>query len=221
MRSLEQFSKKKDLLQYSVPAGLAWFIQEFPAFIIPFVYTFQAKTYYGILANLLVLSHYSNRTFVFPFRLRSKNGSPWFIVLLAVGFCCWNGFIQGCWNANYQPEIRNIDWISIVPGVAIFLTGMLINHRADSILLNLRKPGESGYKIPRGELYEYISCPNYFGEIIEWTGYAIAVQSLPALAFAIFTFCNIGPRAIQHHQWYKSKFPDYPKDRKALIPFIW
>ena len=37
----------------------------------------------------------------------------------------------------------------------------------------------------------------------------------------IFTFCNIGPRAYNHHKWYLQKFEDYPKSRKAVIPLIW
>ncbi len=37
-------------------------------------------------------------------------------------------------------------------------------------------------------------CTSLGGEIIEWTGFAIASWSLPALAFAVFTFCNTGPR---------------------------
>lgn len=89
------------------------------------------------------------------------------------------------------------------------------------MLLSLRKPGETGYLIPRGGLYEYISCPNYLGEIIEWFGFAIAAWSIPALSFALWTFFNIGPRAVLHHKWYLEKFPNYPKDRRALIPFLW
>jgi hypothetical protein len=42
------------------------------------------------------------------------------------------------------------------------------------------------------------------------------------LAFAVFTTFNIAPRAFGHHAWYLEKFKDdYPKDRKALIPFVW
>jgi len=39
-------------------------------------------------------------------------------------------------------------------GLAVFATGMFINMQADNILLNLRKPGESGYKIPKGGMFE-------------------------------------------------------------------
>eukprot|EP01035_Chromulina_nebulosa_P019175 gene19175-25020_t len=69
-------------------------------------------------------------------------------------------------------------------------------------------------------MFKYVSCANYTGEIIEWFGYALANWSLPALAFAIYTFSNTAPRAHKHHLWYKIKFEDFPKERKAVIPFI-
>ena len=85
----------------------------------------------------------------------------------------------------------------------------------------LRGPGEMGYKIPRGGLYRWISCPNYFGETIEWIGWAIATWSLPGLTFAVWTFANLAPRAHAHHKWYHKNFKDYPIRRKAFIPWVW
>ncbi|MGB2854987.1 MAG: 3-oxo-5-alpha-steroid 4-dehydrogenase, partial [Dehalococcoidia bacterium] len=93
-------------------------------------------------------------------------------------------------------------------------------HHSDGILRRLRTPGETGYKIPRGGLFERVSCANYFGEIIEWCGWAIATWSLPGLAFAVWTAANLVPRARAHHKWYPSQFPDYPQQRRALIPFV-
>jgi len=55
----------------------------------------------------------------------------------------------------------------------------------------LRKKNKKEYSIPRGGLFELISSPNYFGEIIEWTGWAVLTWSLPGLAFAVFTFANL------------------------------
>ena len=78
----------------------------------------------------------------------------------------------------------------------------------------------TGYKIPRGGCFEYVSGANYLGEMLEWCGYAVAAGSLPAAAFACFTVCNIGPRGWQHHQWYKEHFPRYPRHRKAVLPFL-
>eukprot|EP00043_Microstomoeca_roanoka_P013419 m.131481 g.131481 ORF g.131481 m.131481 type:complete len:142 (-) comp15745_c0_seq3:1788-2213(-) len=106
-------------------------------------------------------------------------------------------------------------------GALLFISGMAINMHSDYTLINLRKDGSSGYKIPQGGFFEYVSGANFFGEILEWTGYAIASWSFPAFAFAIFTFCNIAPRGYQHHKWYLSKFENYPKQRRAVIPFLW
>lgn len=57
-----------------------------------------------------------------------------------------------------------------------------------------------------GGMFTYVSGANFFGEIIEWSGFALACWSLPSLAFATFTALNIGPRAIQHHRYLKIKF---------------
>lgn len=79
----------------------------------------------------------------------------------------------------------------------------------------------AGYQVPQEGLYEWVSCPNYFGETIEWVGYAIASSSLAAAAFAFFTFANLAPRAHAHHKWYQQQFANYPASRKAYIPLIW
>lgn len=70
-------------------------------------------------------------------------------------------------------------------------------------------------------MFEYVSGANFFGEIVEWSGFALAAWSIVPLAFAFFTFSNTGPRGHQHHQWYLKKFNDYPKHRKGVIPFVW
>ena len=86
------------------------------------------------------------------------------------------------------------------------------------MLFNLRKNGSSEYAIPHGFLFEKVSCPNHFGEILEWTGYALMSYNVAALAFAVWTAANLVPRALAHHKWYLSYFSDYPKNRKAVFP---
>jgi protein-S-isoprenylcysteine O-methyltransferase Ste14 len=102
----------------------------------------------------------------------------------------------------------------------VFAAGYFINRRSDTILRNLRKPGETGYKIPQGGMFRWISAPNYFGELTIWTGWAIATWSLAGLSFAVFTAANLVPRALTNHKWYLDKFPDYPAKRRAIIPYI-
>jgi steroid 5-alpha reductase family enzyme len=88
-------------------------------------------------------------------------------------------------------------------------------------LRSLRARGEHGYKVPFGGAFTYVSTPNYLAEIVEWLGFALAAQTLAARAFAAFTFANLAPRALSNHRWCREKFPDYPANRRALIPFIW
>ena len=52
-----------------------------------------------------------------------------------------------------------------------------------------------------GGMFDYISGANFFGEILEWCGFAVASHSLPALAFAISSCCNLGPRSVHHHRY--------------------
>jgi 3-oxo-5-alpha-steroid 4-dehydrogenase 1 len=58
------------------------------------------------------------------------------------------------------------------------------------------------------------------GEIIEWIGFVVFCHNLPSLAFLVWTVANLLPRAVNHHKWYREKFEDYPKERKALFPGI-
>ena len=78
---------------------------------------------------------------------------------------------------------------------------------ADNVLLGLRKHGKTGYVVPSGGVFRFISCPNYLGEILEWTGWAVATWSLGGLAFCVFTAANLIPRARSNHQWVPEKLP--------------
>ena len=101
------------------------------------------------------------------------------------------------WQLSTDSEVT----MTTAIGVFIWLVGWCNVVIADATLVRLRKPGETGYKIPKGGLFEYVSAANYFSEIVEWTGYAIASGSLPAVAFAFYTFCNVAPRGHSHHRY--------------------
>ena len=171
-----------------------------------------------ILVGLWSL-HYFNRTLIFSFRLRTRNKKmPLTIIFSALLFNGVNGFLNGYWLGYLAPADREIDFWAVI-GISLFFVGMFINMGTDRRLIALRKK-QSGYQIPRGWLFKYISCPNHFGEMLEWTGFAVAACSLPAWTFAIWTICNLVPRALNHHEWYHEKFDNYPKERKAFLPRI-
>ncbi len=168
-------------------------------------------------------AHYVNRAWAWPNRARLyQKLMPLSVVILAVIFNTVNCLINGIWLFSLSGGYE-LSWMTdprFIFGVVLFFFGMIINIKSDDILFSLRDDGSTGYKIPRGGLFEKVSSPNYFGEIIEWIGFAIATWSLAGLTFAIWTFCNLAPRAFAHHRWYNEEFPNYPEDRKALIPFV-
>jgi len=203
---------------------LGWILMELPSFlIILYFYLSSDQSNYANLLSILWIIHYFNRTFIYPFRIRTKNKKiPLAIVSSAVFFNLMNASLNGYYLANFE-QYNNVSfqgW-NFYLGITLFAIGFIINQISDTILINLRKPGEVGYKIPKTFLFNYISCPNHLGELIQWTGFAIIAWNLPALSFLIWTAANLLPRAAGHQKWYKEKFKNYPENRKALLPKIW
>uniref|UniRef100_A0A3P8T947 Steroid-5-alpha-reductase, alpha polypeptide 2a n=1 Tax=Amphiprion percula TaxID=161767 RepID=A0A3P8T947_AMPPE len=183
------------------PARLAWFLQEFPAFLLPLL--------------LLLLGHVLCRSFIYAFLTRGRP-VPLFIVLCSAIFCSLNGFLQ----AHYLLHCRRLEdtWLTdahLAAGLLVFVVGMTINIHSDHILRSLRKPGETVYRIPHGGLFELVSGANFFGEIVQWCGFAVAAGSLPAFAFFFFTVCSIGPRAYQHH-----RYPQNPSHIEIVVIYL-
>jgi 3-oxo-5-alpha-steroid 4-dehydrogenase 1 len=206
---------------------LGWVIMEAPAsllFAAFFVLGIRQISVTAIAFLVLWEAHYVHRAFIYPFSRRT-GASGMAVAVVAMGFLfnMGNAYLNGRYLFTLSGGYDN-NWLltpQFIIGVVLFTAGFFINRWADDRLRSLRKPGESGYRIPEGGLYRWISCPNYFGEMLTWTGWAVATWSLPGLAFAVFTLANLAPRARAHHLWYKQQFADYPPKRKALVPVIW
>jgi 3-oxo-5-alpha-steroid 4-dehydrogenase 1 len=209
----------------TLPSRVGWIVMESPA-ALAFLGFYLLGRHHAEPAPMallaLWLTHYVHRAFVFPFAMRADGKRmPVAIAAMAFGFNVFNAWINARWIS--ELGVYPSGWLvdpRFLGGAAVFVMGLAANIRADRRLMALRGPGETGYKIPRGGLYEYVSSPNYLGEIVEWLGWAVATWSLPGLAFAVYTIANLGPRALQHHAWYRRTFPDYPPRRKALLPFV-
>ena len=123
----------------------------------------------------------------------------------------------------FGPDL-DVSWLlgfRFLYGLLLFVAGFIINRWADTVLARLRaNTASDDYVIPRGGLYEEVSCPNYLGEILMWIGWAFMTWSQAGLAFAVFTAANLIPRAVSHHNWYRRTFPSYPRRRRAIIPYL-
>jgi protein-S-isoprenylcysteine O-methyltransferase Ste14 len=209
----------------TIPSRAGWVLMESPA-VLAFLAFYMLGRHRADPAPLALLAlwqtHYVHRAFVFPFAMRADGKRmPVAIAAMAVAFNLLNAWINARWISDLgdYPAAWLVD-PRFLCGSAMFFVGLSVNVWADRRLMALRRPGESGYKIPRGGLHELVSSPNYLGEIIEWLGWAMATWSLAGLAFAVYTAANLGPRAVHHHAWYRRTFSDYPSRRKALVPFI-
>lgn len=208
----------------TLPARLGWVLMESPA-VLAFAGFYAIGPHALELVPLVLLAawqaHYVQRTFVYPFRIRPSRRTPAAVVAMAFGFNVANAYLNASWLSRYGAY--GIDWLTdprFVLGMALFATGYAINRWADDRLRRLRPAGSREYRIPRGGLYRWISCPNYFGEMVEWFGWALATWSPAGLCFALFTTANLLPRALSHHRWYRAQFADYPSERRAVLPFV-
>jgi protein-S-isoprenylcysteine O-methyltransferase Ste14 len=207
---------------FSLPNRLAWVLMELPALLVIawLVLSSPAATAPAAVVPLAFWCfHYSYRTFVFPALMRpSERTFPALLVLFAIGFNCLNGYNNA--QALIEDGVKGLPLVSanFITGALIFVAGFAIHIHSDAVIRNLRRRGETGYAVPQGGLFRWVSSPSYLGEMIQWAGWAIMTWSLAGLAFALFTICNLLPRAISNHRWYIGKFDSYPKSRKVLIP---
>ncbi len=206
----------------TVPARVGWIVMEAPASLL-FLALYLLGDHRFEAVPLVLLGgwqlHYVQRAFVYPFLMRTGARMPVSVVAMAIGFNTLNAYVNARWISEFGSY--GTSWLRdprFLAGAALFLGGFAINLNSDRILRSLRKPGDSGYEIPYGGLYRWVSSPNYLGEIVEWTGWALATWSLAGLSFALYTFANLAPRAVANHRWYQSTFDHYPDSRRALLP---
>ncbi|EDO28659.1 predicted protein, partial [Nematostella vectensis] len=99
-----------------------------------------------------------------------------------------------------------------------------------TLLRDLRPPGSHERRIPYAnsnpmtQLFRFVSCPNYTYEAIFFCWCRVTFPtlcvSIPAALFTLAGFYQMTVWALGKHRNYKKEFPDYPRRRRAIIPFF-
>ncbi|PRD32482.1 UNVERIFIED_CONTAM: art-1 [Trichonephila clavipes] len=135
-------------------------------------------------------------------------------ILLHMTFC----------NTNFM--VFKACQMQIYGSLAAFILAELGNLSIHLALRNLRPEGTNERKIPvpTGNpftwLFNLVSCPNYTYEVMAWISFSVMTNCLPAGIFTLAGFYQMAVWAQGKHRNYKKEFSNYPKGRKAIIPFI-
>ncbi|WFD05792.1 very-long-chain enoyl-CoA reductase [Malassezia vespertilionis] len=210
-----------------------------PLFIHPFIYYIAPHVwaYFGYpftvsivqkLTLLLCMLHFLKREletiFVHRFSHATmplfnifKNSTHYWIlsgVLIAVGvYSPFHGeeALLGLWRKS--PTF-------LATCVIVWVLAEFGNLQTHIILMRLRPPGTRVRNIPRGGLFEMVSCPNYFYEVLSWVAVTVMTMSFAALLFTLVSAAQMTVWAIKKHKAYRSEFQGtYPK-RKIMYPFV-
>ena len=224
----------------------AWFFMEFPIFIAMLILWLNSPHKWECVPIVFLFVfqlHYIQRTLIFPFLLKGKGKMPIGIMCMGISFNILNAMMQGWWifyeafryNVNtlefqglfVRVEQAGHNWLlspQFILGFSLFIVGYFINLRSDYIIRHLRKdPNDAQHYFPKGFMFNYVTSANYFGELLEWLGFAILTWSISGLVFFIWTFANLVPRSHAIYKRYKQEFPNEMKSKnlKRVIPFIY
>lgn len=207
---------------------IGWILMECPAvFVMFYLWNSSEQRFHPVLLLFFLLfeAHYLQRSFVFPLLMKGKSRMPLSILLMGVLFNVINSFLIGEELFHLPPATQYpTDWFStpaFVGGLLLFLAGMGINLHSDHVIRHLRSAGDTRHYLPQKGMYRYVTSGNYFGELLEWTGFALLTQSAAAWVFVLWTFANLAPRAYAIRRHYRQEFgTEAVGSRKCLIPFI-
>ncbi|CAH1958796.1 unnamed protein product [Acanthoscelides obtectus] len=187
-----------------------------------------AGTSLGSTARIALIcwsAHYAKRILETLFVHRFSHGTMPIKNLFKNCGYYWGFCLYVAYHVNHPLYTSPPYWMQIL-GLAMFVVCEVGNLSIHLLLRDLRPPGSTVRKIPvpnsnpLTQLFNYVSCPNYTYEVGAWIGFSLMTSCLPAALFTFAGFYQMAVWALGKQRNYVKEFPDYPKKRKAIIPFI-
>lgn len=173
------------------------FVHKFSMDTMPFVYVFRNSAHYWILSGLfLAYFNYAPPTYFLA-------DSPLIMRLL----------FKRQWIPTSENALHAI--------TALWVYAELSNFWTHLTLASLRTGNDKGRKIPRGYGFDLVSFPNYFFESLGWLAVTLTSQNLSNLVFLTVGTLTMFNWAVRKHKRYRRDFPDYPRNRKVMFPFVY
>jgi len=214
------------------------FIVEYagPVFLYLYMYTRPWLFYgegaalkpYSTCTNLAVICyslHYMKRIFETLFVHRFSHGTMPIFNLFKNCSYYWIFTLYVAYHVNH-PLFTSPSQLQVYVALAAFTVCELGNMCIHLALRNLRPAGSTLRKIPQptkmpfSAMFDYVSCPNYTFETGAWLSFSAMTQCLPALLFTFAGFYQMAVWAKGKHRNYLKEFKEYPKNRKAIVPFL-
>lgn len=197
----------------------------FPHVFYPWADSVPAKTLVQKVACAYWVFHYAKRIVeTFTVHVFGHDTMPLFNLFkncsYYYGFAAYVAYFVNHPLYTSPPETQSLVLFALA---AVF---QLSNLRCHIILANLRKPGEKGYKIPAGFLFNYITCANYFAEIMGWVCFSLATQTVSGFLFTVAGAYQMAIWAQGKHKRLVKLFdgkegrPKYPRRWIMLPPFF-
>jgi 3-oxo-5-alpha-steroid 4-dehydrogenase 3 len=146
-----------------------------------------------------------------------------FAFYTSCGFALIDSLVNNIEDNNYLSKLDLIIFIA-------FLFASYSQYKSHLILSELRiRRSQNGkqvinysYSIPNGRLFDLVSCPNYFTEIvIYFCIYSLSHFNNLWAILVLWVLVNQTIAGLLTHEWYYSTFGDkYPKSRKAIFPHL-
>lgn len=207
-----------------------------PLLIYPVFYFFPVYQYFGFKGERVIQPVQTYALYYWCFHYFKRIMETFFVhrfshatsPLSNVFRNCAYYWTFGAYIAYYvnHPLYTPVSDLQMKIGFGFGLLCQVSNLYCHILLRNLRGTGSGGYQIPRGFLFNIVTCANYTTEIYQWLGFNIATQTVAGYVFLIVAAFIMTNWALAKHRRLKRLFdgkegkPKYPRRWVILPPFL-